>query len=90
VAGRGCNIAFDKTTLMAAGGFSRSNDELEVMERIRATGRISIYEPAATVEHVIDPARLTREWFRRRAAWQAVSDFIQDPKRAAASAPISL
>jgi hypothetical protein len=58
-----------------------SNDESEVTERIRAMGRISMYAPAATVEHVIDPARLTREWFRRRPAWQAVSDFIQDPKR---------
>jgi glucosyl-dolichyl phosphate glucuronosyltransferase len=97
----GCNIAFDKAALMAAGGFSRalgrigsdlsllSGEEVEAMERINGAGRISIYAPAATVEHVIDPARLTREWFRRRAAWQAVSEFIKDPERAALYAPVA-
>lgn len=33
------------------------------------------------VEHVIDPARLSRSWFRRRAAWQAVSDLIKDERK---------
>jgi MoaA/NifB/PqqE/SkfB family radical SAM enzyme len=46
-----------------------------------------MYCPEAVVEHVIDPARLTRNWFRRRAAWQAVSEFINDPKRTTAYAP---
>jgi glucosyl-dolichyl phosphate glucuronosyltransferase len=97
----GCNIAFDKAALSAAGGFSRalgrigsdlsllSNDEVDVMEKIRAAGRLSIYAPAATVEHVINPARLTHEWFRRRLAWQAVSDFIKDSKRASVYAPVA-
>src|SRR5205807_5800038 len=46
-----------------------------------------MYCPEAVVEHVIDPARLTHSWFRRRAAWQAVSEFIKDPERTAAYAP---
>jgi glucosyl-dolichyl phosphate glucuronosyltransferase len=95
----GCNIAFDKEVLTLAGGFSPalgrigsalsllSNEDIEMIERINAGGRVSIYAPAATVDHVIDPSRLTHEWFRRRAAWQAVSDFIKDPKRAALHAP---
>jgi glycosyltransferase involved in cell wall biosynthesis len=95
----GCNIAFDKNALIAVGGFSRalgrigpglsllSNEEIEVMERIRATGRVSLYCPEAVVEHVIDPARLKRNWFRRRAAWQAVSEFVKDPERTTAYAP---
>ena len=95
----GCNIAFDKKALIAAGGFSRalgrmgsgflllSNDEIEVLERIHAAGRVSMYCPEAVVEHVIDPGRLTRNWFRRRLAWQAVSDFIKNPERTTAYAP---
>jgi glucosyl-dolichyl phosphate glucuronosyltransferase len=95
----GCNIAFDRKALTAVGGFSRalgrigsglsllSNDEMDVIEKMRATGRICMYCPEAVVEHVIDPARLTRSWFRRRAGWQAVSDFIGDPERMAAYAP---
>jgi GT2 family glycosyltransferase len=95
----GCNITFDKSALAAVGGFSRalgrigsglsllSNDETDVMEKINATGRISMYCPDAVVEHIIDPARLTQSWFRRRAAWQAVSEFIKDPEQTTAYAP---
>ena len=95
----GCNIAFDRQALMDVGGFSRalgrtgsglsllSSEETEVMERIRAAGRVPMYCPEAVVEHIIDPARLTRNWFRRRSAWQAVSEFIKDPKRMTAYAP---
>ena len=95
----GCNIAFDKNALVAVGGFSRalgrigsglsllSNDETDVMEKINATGRVSMYCPDAVVEHIIDPTRLTQSWFRRRAAWQAVSEFIKDPERTTAYAP---
>jgi glucosyl-dolichyl phosphate glucuronosyltransferase len=94
----GCNVAFRKSVLISVGGFSRalgrigsglsllSNDEIEVMEKIHAAGRVSIYAPDATVQHVIDPERLTRAWFRRRAAWQAVSDFIKDGEKASAHA----
>src|SRR5206468_11188100 len=95
----GCNIAFDREALAAVGGFScalgrvgsglslLSSDETDVMEKIRATGRVLMYCPDALVEHVIHPARLTHNWFRRRAAWQAVSDFIKDPQRTTAYAP---
>jgi glycosyltransferase involved in cell wall biosynthesis len=95
----GCNIAFDRSLLESVGGFSRSlgrsgaglallsNEEIEVAEKINRAGRLSVYCPAATVHHVIAPARLTRGWFRRRAAWQAVSDFIKAPQHMAAYAP---
>jgi GT2 family glycosyltransferase len=98
----GCNIAFDKEMLSSVGGFSRalgrigagmallSNEETEVTEMIRRAGRIPIYCPEALVHHVIDPARLTRAWFRRRAAWQAVSDFIKDSERMAAYSPAAV
>jgi glycosyltransferase involved in cell wall biosynthesis len=90
----GCNIAFDRATLLNLGGFSRalgrvgegiallSNEESALIEKFANIGRGAIYVPEATVEHLIEPARLSREWFRRRAAWQAVSDYIKDPRKA--------
>jgi len=98
----GCNIAFDKQILSSVGGFSGalgrtgaglallSNEDIEVIEKIHRAGRISIYCPEALVHHVIDPARLAREWFRRRSAWQAVSDYIKDPERMAAYSPAAV
>lgn len=95
----GCNIAFRRDVLLEAGGFSRSlgrvgagasllsNEETAVSEKIHGMGKVTVYAPAASVEHVIDPARLSREWFRKRAAWQAVSDFIKDPAKTVDYAP---
>jgi len=39
---------------------------------------VAIYAPKALVEHVIPSERLTQSWFRRRAAWQAVSDLLSE------------
>ena len=95
----GCNISFRRDVLLESGGFSRSlgrigsgasllsNEETAVAEKIHAMGKISVYAPAADLQHVIDPQRLSREWFRKRAAWQAVSDFIKDPQKAVEYAP---
>ena len=93
----GCNMAFRRDRLADAGGFPLelgrcgsgtvllSNDESAVVARLRDDGHAVVYAPEASVEHVIDPARLDRAWFRRRAAWQAVSDCIQDGVRSAES-----
>jgi GT2 family glycosyltransferase/glycosyltransferase involved in cell wall biosynthesis len=98
----GCNISFDRASLIAAGGFSTrlgrmgsgstllSNEEMEVSERVRATGKLAIYAPKAVVEHVIPPERMTQSWFRRRAAWQAVSDLLSEPELAPALAEVAL
>ena len=98
----GCNIPFDRASLIAAGGFSTrlgrigsgstllSNDEMEASERVRAMGKLAIYAPKAVVEHVIPPERLMHSWFRRRAAWQAVSDLLSEPESAPALAAIAL
>lgn len=98
----GCNMAFDREALISIGGFSHelgrtgsnnvllSNEELDAYAKINARGKLAIYAPAAVVEHIIDPSRLTKEWFRRRAAWQAVSDFIQNPHKAERDAPRTL
>src|SRR3954452_2903372 len=98
----GCNISFDRASLISAGGFSTrlgrigsgstllSNDEVEASERVRALGKVAIYAPKALVEHVIPSERLTQSWFRRRAAWQAVSDLLSEPEAAPALAEIAL
>ncbi len=90
------NLAFRVDALAAAGGFETllgrsgpgdtlvSNEESEALRRLRQDGRRLVYEPAAVVQHLVHPDRLTRAWFRRRAAWQAVSDFLQDPVAARA------
>jgi glycosyltransferase involved in cell wall biosynthesis len=87
----GTNVACRTARLRAAGGFAPalgragsgavllSNDETELEERIKAAGGRVGWAPAAAVEHCIDAARLDRRWFRRRAAWQGVSDFIRHP-----------
>lgn len=89
----GCNISFRRDILRQVDGFSRSlgrigsgasllsNEETAVAQKVHALGMISVYAPAATVEHVIDPQRLSREWFRKRSAWQAVSDYLKNPEQ---------
>jgi len=94
----GCNMAFDKAILQQIGGFDTrlgrkgpelsllSNDDSDVLNAIRAAGFDIGYTPDATVDHCIDPSRLSQAWFRRRAAWQAVSDYLMDPHATTAHA----
>ena len=88
----GTNIAFRRNALLEVGGFSvnfgrnqaghalLSNDEVEVLARLRAGGGRALYVPDAAVQHLVAPERLTQEWFRRRVAWQAISEYLQNPK----------
>jgi glycosyltransferase involved in cell wall biosynthesis len=88
----GANVSYRVERLREAGGFSpalgrigsgialMSNDETELAERLAKLGGRMGYAPAASVQHCVDPSRLTQEWFRRRIAWQAVSDYVRDPK----------
>jgi hypothetical protein len=89
----GTNVAFRTTTIGEHGGFATNlgrvgsgasllgNEEVQLIERIRRDGQQLVYAPKARVRHLIDPMRLTRTWFRKRAAWQAVSDFTMDAAR---------
>lgn len=86
----GTNIAFRTDRLKETGGFSTdlgrkggshallSNEENEVCRILRRSGHSVVYAPDAVVGHRIGAARLTQEWFRRRVAWQAVSDYLRD------------
>ena len=89
----GANISYRTERLRAVGGFSTalgrvgggaalmSNDETELEDRLRAQGGQTGYTPRAEVEHFVPADRLTQDWFRRRVAWQAVSDFVHSPLR---------
>ena len=95
----GTNIAFRVAALQKAGGFSvhlgrtrggqalLSNDETDVIERMTANGARLVYAPGAVVQHLVPAERLTQGWFRRRVAWQAVSDYLLDPQRLFEKAP---
>ena len=95
----GANIAYRTEALRQVGGFSlalgrvgagialMSNDEIELGDRLAAAGWATAYAPDAAVAHLVDPARATQAWFRRRIAWQAVSDFVRGPAAAQAGTP---
>lgn len=95
----GANIAFNREVVLKLGAFSTdlgrkgggasllSNEEAALVEQLHAAGFKSVYAPAASVDHFVPPERLTREWFRRRVAWQAVSDYIAYPDRAGSNLP---
>ncbi len=92
----GANMALRRDALLACGGFAEhlgrkgseatllSNDETALLQDMRGRGALIGYAPAAVVTHLIDPSRLSQAWFRRRVAWQAVSDYLSDPARGAA------
>ena len=82
----GTNVAYRRDALLAAGGFRSdlgrrgnlliSNEELELSDRLRVGGGRVWYFPTIRVAHRVPAERLTREWFRQRIFWQAVSDAI--------------
>lgn len=100
----GTNIAFRTEELRRIGGFPvwlgrkpnvlLGNEEIAVIRELNEAGYPAVYQPSAVVHHRIAPDRLTLGWFRRRAAWQAVSDVLMDSDRprqpsSAATAPMS-
>lgn len=90
----GCNIAFRKSYLEAVGGFNStlgrsgsglillSNEESDAADRIVKQGGLRVCAPQARVDHLIDPTRLSKNWLRKRIAWQAVSDYLMKPEKA--------
>jgi glycosyltransferase involved in cell wall biosynthesis len=89
----GTNIAFRVVDIIEQGGFSTdlgrigsgssllSNEETQLLKRLMDAGGRVIYAPRARVEHLVETKRMTRDWFRKRAAWQAVSDFKMQPEK---------
>ena len=89
----GTNITFRTQAIRDCGGFATnlgrngsgasllSKEELHLLQQIRAAGGKLIYAPNAVVEHLVEPERLNRSWFRKRSAWQAVSDYMMEPEK---------
>jgi GT2 family glycosyltransferase len=94
----GTNMTFRVKELNRIGGFSGrfgryggdemllSNDENDVILRLKQEGGEVLYVPEASVRHLISADRLTQSWFRRRVVWQAVSDYMQRPQELFAKA----
>jgi len=86
----GANCAVSRAAFDRIGGFRRgfgrvgssllSNEDLDFFARVRATGGVIVYEPAAHVLHRVPAERLTIAWFRRRSYAQGLSDILLDPR----------
>lgn len=84
----GANISFRRKLLLDCGAFSTnlgrtsnadvllSNEEVEIIDLIKRAGYVSVYNPKAVVDHLVERKRLEQSWFRRRVAWQATSDYL--------------
>jgi len=86
----GTNMAFKADVLREIGGFNvglgrrgahslLSEEEVEAQLALRQRGHRTFYAAAAGVDHTVHPDRLTRNYFRARMAWQAVSALLRDP-----------
>ena len=87
----GANVAYRCAAVAAVGGFNTalgrrgfaanlmSNEETELATRLKQAGGLIGYVGGAQVAHRIETQRLRQSWFRQRAAWQAVSDFVVAP-----------
>jgi glycosyltransferase involved in cell wall biosynthesis len=92
----GASVAFRRAALDRCGGFPvslgrigntnslLSNDETAVLDAIREADRQIVYNGAAVVRHFVPASRLTKEWFRRRVIWQAISDVLKGEKSTSA------
>lgn len=88
----GANMAFRKQIFSDIGLFPvslgrkgqslLSNDETPLFGAIHKVGGRIAYAPSARVDHVVDSSRLVQSWFRKRIAWQAVSDALDRPGEA--------
>jgi len=81
----GCNFSIKRATLLEAGGFHpdampqemlryRGDGETHVSKFIESMKYKTIYNPKASVFHVVPPGRLSEAYFRKRAYLQGISD----------------
>jgi hypothetical protein len=84
----GANCAVRRAAFDALGGFAGgldrsgtsliSNGDTEFFRRLQREGGTIRYEPRASVRHCVPGARLSREFFQRRARAQGLSDALLD------------
>ncbi len=84
----GANMAFEVEALRDIGGFNVGigprgganllrDDDIEPQILLRQGGHQTWYAADASVTHKVHADRLTRNWFRSRMAWQAVSSLLR-------------
>jgi glycosyltransferase involved in cell wall biosynthesis len=83
---RGANMAVRRSALLEVGGFNLRlgprgdrhtvGEESDLCLRLLARGHGVRYEPASTVDHLIDPRRLDPPWLYGRAFWNGWSEAI--------------
>jgi len=80
----GCNFSIRKSTLLEAGGFHpdampqelikyRGDGESHVSTYILSNGYKAVYNPKASVYHMVPSSRMTKEYFCRRAFNEGIS-----------------
>lgn len=84
----GANIAFEKETLCAIGGFDPklgrqgavllSGEEAAIVAQLQESNRTVYYEPAAVVWHSVDQTRRRPTWLLRRLFWDGASQPLID------------
>lgn len=93
----GCNFAIRKDVLKKVGGFHpdsvpqelikyRGDGETAVSFAIRDLGLKALYNPKASIQHVVSPSRLTPEYIYQRAFNQGVSDSYTNFRKTKAAA----
>jgi glycosyltransferase involved in cell wall biosynthesis len=86
----GCNISFRKDILNYLNGFSPKfgrkgsdlscNEEIELCLRLRKMGVKIVSIPNAVVGHFVLPSKLNKEWFKKSAIGQGLSDAAMEMK----------
>jgi glucosyl-dolichyl phosphate glucuronosyltransferase len=85
----GTNMAFVANALREVGGFDTglgrigartllSDEEIQVQLALRKRGHKSVYAARARVTHLVHKERVTRNYFRARMGWQAVSTLLHE------------
>jgi glycosyltransferase involved in cell wall biosynthesis len=81
----GCNLFIQKKTLFDLGGFHpdampsdqlrfRGDGETGLMMHFENYGLVALYSPQAKIYHIVEPERLTIDYFCRRYFIQGISD----------------
>jgi glycosyltransferase involved in cell wall biosynthesis len=87
----GANLAVRRAAAVDVGGFAPelgrvgaslgSEEEVDLLRRLRAAGWDVAWEPAAPVRHLVDPERMRVRWLLRRAWAQGRSDAVVAERR---------
>ena len=86
--GIGANVAFRREVFDRLGLFRAElgrtkkrlymGDDLDLVNRVRRSGSIAVYDPGVVVEHRPDLSRLTKEYLRRWYTYYGEWDFVRD------------